>query len=47
MPKDIEIEWKKWFDGVKKLVDFEFDRCIIPKNDYKSVELRTYPRQLR
>ena len=42
VPEDVNIKWRKWFNNIKKVGYFKFDRCVISCQNYDMLELHVF-----
>ena len=42
VPESVDTTWHKWFANIGKVSDLKFDRCIIPREGYDSLEFHTF-----
>ena len=42
VPLNVKKDWNKWLSGIKDISNFDFPRCVVQDNSYKSTEMHVF-----
>ena len=42
VPINVKRDWNKWLSGIKDISNFNFPRCVVKNNAYKSAEMHVF-----